>query len=83
MKKMVALVSVAFAICLSIGLEAAMQQAIKLKNHGYKANSFFKRGLQTLRYAIKNSTEHVFGEALAWLDWLYDDFLIPKLIHSQ
>ncbi len=83
MKKMVALVSLAFAICLSVGLEAAMQQSIKIKNHGYKANSFFRHGLQILRYAIKNYAKKVFNEALAWLDWLHDNFLIPKLIHSQ
>lgn len=83
MKKMIALVSLAFAICLSVGLEAAIQKAIRVKNHGYKANSFFRHGLQILRYAIKNYLEGVCNDALAWLDWLHDSFLIPKLTHSQ
>ena len=83
MKKMVALLSLAFAICLSVGLEAAMQQAIKVKNHGYKANSFFRHGLQIMRYAIKNYTEKAGSEALAWLDWIYSSFMMPKIIHSQ
>ena len=83
MKKMVALVSLAFAICLNVGLEAAFQKAVSVKNHGYKAHSFFRNGLQILRYAIKNYTEERLNDALAWLDWLYNSFLIPKIIHSQ
>lgn len=83
MQKLVGIASLAFAICFSIGLESAMQKAIEVKNHGYKARSFFRNGLQILRYAIKNQTSDAFKEALAWMDWLYDSFLLPKLIHSQ
>lgn len=83
MKKLVGIASLAFAICLRIGLEAAVQKQIKIKKHGYKARSFFRNGLQILRYAIKNQTSSAFQEALAWMNWLYDSFLLPKLVHNQ
>ncbi len=83
MKKIVGIASLAFAICLRVGLEAALQKQIKVKNHGYKARSFFRNGLQILRYAIKNQTSSAFQQALAWMHWLYDSFLLPKLIHNQ
>jgi len=49
LKKLVALVSIAFAMCVSLGIHQHERvKKIKTKNHGYKANSFFRHGLNTL-----------------------------------
>ncbi len=44
-KKLFALVSIAFAICFATGVwKDKEQQSILIKNHGYKECSFFKYG---------------------------------------
>lgn len=54
LRKLFALVSIAFAICLKIGIWANSHlKAISLKNHGYKANSFFRHGLNLWRDALR------------------------------
>lgn len=48
--KLFALTCLAFVICLTIGCYAdACEKPIEIKNHGYKANSFFRHGLNILR----------------------------------
>ena len=50
LKKLIALVAIAFAFCLLAGKHYHQKvKKIKTKNHGYKANSFFRKGLDLLR----------------------------------
>jgi hypothetical protein len=59
LKKLFALVCLAFVICLSIGIDHdANVKSIELKNHGYKQNSFFRVGLNKLKKAL----DHVFDD---------------------
>jgi hypothetical protein len=48
LKKLVALVSIAYSICVSIGIyEHQKVQKIKTKKHGYKAKSFARKGIDS------------------------------------
>jgi len=48
--KLFILTSLSFVICLTIGVyKDAVEKKIPIKNHGYKANSFFRHGLDALR----------------------------------
>lgn len=65
--KLIALVALAFTCCLVVGLwQHQNRKAITLKNHGYKANSFFRHGLDYIRQAYRELQsqfqylEHVF-----------------------
>ena len=54
LKKLFALVSLAFALCLYVGIKHDERvKTIEVKNHGYKQNSFFKVGLRKINKAIK------------------------------
>ena len=56
LSKLVALVSLAYAFCASFGLYYHQKvQSIKKKNHGYKANSFARYGLNLLRIVLRSS----------------------------
>jgi hypothetical protein len=45
LSKLIALVSIAYAFCVSLGIYADRKiKKIKIKNHGYKTNSFFRVG---------------------------------------
>lgn len=65
--KLIALVALAFTCCLVVGLwQHQNRNAIPLKNHAYKANSFFRHGLDCIRQAYRKvqsqcqHMEHVF-----------------------
>ncbi len=52
--KLFAITCIAFVICLTIGVYAdACEKKIPIKNHGYKANSFFRHGLNILREVLR------------------------------
>jgi hypothetical protein len=54
LKKLMALVSMAFGMCVSLGIHQHERvKKIKTKKHGYKANSFFRHGLNTIREIMK------------------------------
>ena len=54
LRKLFALVAIAFTICLHIGRWSdEHQKPIEIKNHGYKANSFFRNGLECWRRAMR------------------------------
>lgn len=58
LKKLVALVSIAFAMCVGLGIHQHERvKKIKTKKHGYKAKSFFRHGLNTLRQMFKKNEE--------------------------
>ncbi len=73
LKKLVALVSMAFGLCVSLGIYQHQKvKKIKTKNHGYKANSFFRHGLNTLREIMKKDEEtwqHYITKFIRWLNY--------------
>lgn len=57
LRKLFALVAIAFAVCLHIGRWSDQHiKPIEIKNHGYKANSFFRYGLECWRRALRTLT---------------------------
>ncbi len=53
LKKLFTLINTAYIFCLKIGTWSHnKRKAIKMKNHGYKANSFFRHGLDIWRNVI-------------------------------
>lgn len=77
LKKLVALVGIAFAFCSNWGLHHHLKiKPIPLKNHGYKANSFFRKGLDEVRQALKRQWKndiqlfkHLLYRFLRWLSF--------------
>lgn len=64
LSKLVALVSLAYAFCASLGVYYHQKvQPIKTKNHGYKANSFARYGLNQLRALLRGELHQ---EVLLW-----------------
>jgi hypothetical protein len=55
LSKLLVFVSIAVAICARVGeFHHQKVQKVKVKKHGYKANSFFRKGLDILRSGMKN-----------------------------
>lgn len=73
LKKLMGLVSMGFVFCWQVGCYQHRQRSpISLKNHGYKSNSFFRKGLNLLRRACKFVEQR--AELLAhYLSWLGKD----------
>ncbi|MFP4090868.1 MAG: hypothetical protein ACLFUB_19335 [Cyclobacteriaceae bacterium] len=60
LRKLFALVAIAFAVCLHIGRWSDQhQKPIEMKNHGYKANSFFRHGLECWRNVLRTLTDEL------------------------
>lgn len=56
LKKLIAFVSIAYGICNSLGMYHHQKvQKIKTKNHGYKAVSFFRKGLNLIQDSLRSS----------------------------
>ena len=54
LKKLLGLVSIAYGLCLNFGLYQHQRvKTIAVKNHGYKANSFFRHGQDCIRYNLR------------------------------
>jgi len=53
LRKLFAVVSLAYAICWAVGLENSRRQPVKTKKHGYPQYSVFRRGLNSVRQAFK------------------------------
>jgi hypothetical protein len=65
LKKLVAVVSMAYAFCTSLGVfKHEKEKPIKIKNHKRKAKSFFRYGLDFIRDAFKIDYKY----ELQWLD---------------
>ena len=57
-KKLLVFVSIAVGICVNIGKHYHKKvQKIKIKKHGYKSNSFFRKGLDILREGFRNNNQ--------------------------
>lgn len=55
LKKLVALVSIAYSICVSMGIYQHQKvQKIKTKKHGYKAKSFSRMGIDCIRQVFRH-----------------------------
>jgi hypothetical protein len=58
LKKLVALVSIAYSICVSMGgYQHQKVQKIKTKKHGYKAKSFSRKGIDCIREVFRQGQE--------------------------
>ena len=70
LKKLMALVSLAFIFCWQVGYYYHQhREPIRLKSNGYKANSFFRKGMNLLRHCCKfiESRLILFEHYLSWL----------------
>lgn len=57
LKKLMALVSITYAFCVSLGVYLHRKvQRIKVKKHGYKSNSFSRHGLNYIRQLCREPT---------------------------
>lgn len=73
LRKLFAVVSIAFAICLNAGIWwNDTIKAIPVKNHGYKKNSFFRHGLNKIREAIRLNNKRIINRFLTLIDRLLD-----------
>lgn len=76
LKKLVAMVSIAYAFATNMGLHHHKKvKPIPLKNHGYKANSFARKGIDLIREGIrrewKRNTEGFYDFILKFLRWIH------------
>lgn len=75
LKKLVALVSIAYAFAANMGLHHHKKvECIPTKNHGYKANSFSRKGIDLIREGIrkdwKRNTEKFYDFVIKFLRWM-------------
>lgn len=67
--KLLVFVSLAVAICVKVGeYHHKKVQKIKTKKHGYKANSFCRKGLDILRDGLKNPTQEFVNTCIHWIN---------------
>lgn len=72
LRKLMAMCAIAFVMALRVGIIFNdYVKAIKVKSHGYKANSFFRHGLEKIREAIRLN-EH-FDKILEVFWWSLKD----------
>ena len=68
LKKLVALVSIAYAIVANVGLHECIKgKGIPVKNHGYKANSFSRKGINIVREGLRREWKQNFQSFLEWV----------------
>lgn len=68
LKKLVGLVSIAYAIVANLGLHTCLKgEGIPVKNHGYKANSFSRKGIDIVREGLRRKWKHNFQVFLDWV----------------
>ena len=81
LRKLVALVSLAYAFCLSVGQAADRRTPVARKKHGYRATSLSRHGLNIVRYLTRPDTDARTSLARmvdALLEWL-----IRQVTHYQ
>lgn len=70
LKKLVGLVSIAYALVTALGVDYHKTvRPIKLKKHGYKENSFARKGINLVREGLRRQ-------------WRKDIFIFKRLIHK-
>ena len=73
LRKLLALVSLAYAFCLSVGQAADRQQPVARKKHGYRATSLSRHGLDIVRQLTRPHTDartRLARMVEAIIDWL-------------
>ncbi len=74
LKKLIALVSIIYAICVSLGIYYHQKiKPIATKNHGYKANSFARKGINLIQQWCRQNNkvpEKVINRLLAFIRYL-------------
>ena len=75
LKKLVAMVCIAYSFCTDMGLHYHKKiKAIPVKNHGYKANSFSRKGIDFIRSAInrewKRSIHNFLDYIIKFIRWI-------------
>ena len=86
LKKLVAFVSIAYAFAANMGLHQHKRvEPIPIKNHGYKANSFSRKGINLIREGIrkdwKRDIDLFYDLVVKFLRWLQlnpNNIPIPK-----
>ena len=69
MKKLLVLLSISLILCVKLGiLLHHKKKKIKIKIHGYKANSFFRTGLNAWRALLKNQEKYLKKYLLLFLN---------------
>ena len=69
LKKLVGLVCIAYAIVANVGLHTYFKgEGIPIKNHGYKANSFSRKGIDIIREGLRRDWKANFQ---IFLDWVF------------
>lgn len=82
LKKLVALVSIAYGFCASLGLYFHRKvQPIKTKKHGYKANSFSRHGLNQIRQMCNYQVD-IYPDLLLMIRKLFR-WIKTQLVHYQ
>jgi hypothetical protein len=83
LKKLFALVCIAYSLCLQTGIEHNEKvQKIRLQKNGYKVHSFFRNGLDILRKALIDSQEESFLRFHQYINRLRRMVLL-QLIRNQ
>lgn len=74
LKKLIALVSIAYGLCRNLGIYYHQKvQKIKTKKHGYKTVSFVRKGINLIRQHFRHSNtpdeamEHTIVKLLRWI----------------
>lgn len=68
LKKLVGLVSIAYVIVANVGLHTCLKgEGIPVKNHGYKANSFSRKGIDIIREGLRRKWKQNFQIFLDWV----------------
>lgn len=83
LSKLLVFVSIAVALCVKLGEYYHEKiQNIKTKNHGYKTNSFFRKGLTLVRRGLKSSTQ-TFVELWTNCVATFSRWIEIQLYHNQ
>ena len=81
LRKLVALVSLADAFCLSVGQAADQRKPVARKNHGYRATSLSRHGLNIVRQLTRPAAKA--GTKIARMIDALLDWLIKQVTHHQ
>ncbi|TXK45711.1 IS4 family transposase [Pontibacter qinzhouensis] len=82
LKKLVAMVSIAYGLCVSLGIyQDARVKKIKIKKHGYKANSYFRTGLNQIREMLKMKAKDWHQRIEIFIRWLNRQFQYYQNTH--
>jgi hypothetical protein len=77
LRKLFAMVSLTFAVCLWTGIWLDQNlKKIRVKNHGYKENSYFRHGIDKIREMLRiDHLSHIFDELMYYIEKIFDDVI--------